>query len=541
MDLPRGIACVGWVCSDTFVSRSFGGMCVRCLALWLLLCLGASACGGGGGGGAGGPSAPSTPTPSNQLSVALSSSGSTLTVDDTATLRTLNFSATISGIATTPIVPNVTFDDTVILAATTTQTANGYTITAQTRERLPIGTSSGAIRFRLCQEAACTNVYPGTERVHSVSLTVRLGEWSTYQRGRTHAGYIPVRLDPAKFAKVWERTFVDAGNRGDHATGENKVFFTAFNKLYALDATTGSTLWTSPVPEGASWPGAPGYESGYVYVANQLPIEGPVSTGAAAVRKYQAGTGATADDFLFRGRGPYAAPTFYDNTIYFVGNGLYTYTYVPTGSTWTASPSIGASEPRQTPALDATNAYYLSSTGVVIVDRKTGALIDAVPAPSGTGIGWVAPVLTEAGYVLSTDQRDWSRLVAINPTTRAVVWRGPSVGIQPVAAGNTIYAWIEVSPSQAGIGAIDVATGSVMWTWTSPSGGASIDSSMFVTDNLLIVSAGSMLHAIDRTTHQTVWTYPAYGKLVVSSDLVLYALQVDPGTTDIRLTAIKLN
>ncbi|UQV46372.1 PQQ-binding-like beta-propeller repeat protein [Janthinobacterium lividum] len=66
------------------------------------------------------------------------------------------------------------------------------------------------------------------------------------------------------------------------------------------------------------------------------------------------------------------------------------------------------------------------------------------------------------------------------------------------------------------------ADGTLIWSWTAPSDARSFNSDVLVTNNLIFVSTATTTYAIDRTTHGSVWSYKASGKLAMSANGILY-------------------
>jgi outer membrane protein assembly factor BamB len=102
----------------------------------------------------------------------------------------------------------------------------------------------------------------------------------------------------------------------------------------------------------------------------------------------------------------------------------------------------------------------------------------------------------------------------------AVRWsiRGAYSG-NPAYSGGTLFA---SNNSPFALEAYNEADGSKQWTWTPSAGDSQFVSDVFVTNNLVFVSTDTNTYAIDRSTHRSVWTYPASGSLALSANGVLY-------------------
>lgn len=378
---------------------------------------------------------------------------------------------------------------------------------------------------------------------HTVSIDVKLQEWATFQRNAAHSGYVPVKLDPTKFAKAWELTTADSARFGGLVPAKGAVYLTAGYKAYRLNEATGATVWTYRPPEQfvEDRLGPPGYQNDAIY----FPTITSHSTAAAVVRGLDAATGAFKSESSFLAQaGSFNSPAFFEGAMYFSegrhGNVAYRYALPSGATTWSATLPVGFNF-GQTPAVDANYVYHLSGFGIVIVDRLNGAVVANVPnsISSGTPADVRAPVLASDGIVLAVDWNDNARLMAISSTSRSILWRGlPLGGCQPVTSGKVVYAW---TPTLGwSVSALDATTGAIQWSWFLPAGESQLIENMIVTDNLLLVSSTKNIYAIDLKTRQTVWTYAGHGKLSLSSSLVLYVLQSDYGVETSKITAIKL-
>ena len=86
------------------------------------------------------------------------------------------------------------------------------------------------------------------------------------------------------------------------------------------------------------------------------------------------------------------------------------------------------------------------------------------------------------------------------------------------------------------------ATGAVLWQWSlSDPSETGFIGNLVLTDNLLFLSTNQRTHAIDLTTHASVWRYGKPGHKALSRQGVLYIATTDgAGTQDRGLTAVNL-
>jgi outer membrane protein assembly factor BamB len=118
-------------------------------------------------------------------------------------------------------------------------------------------------------------------------------------------------------------------------------------------------------------------------------------------------------------------------------------------------------------------------------------------------------------------------LAAFDVATRQIKWSVPKsssdafVGSPAVADGtvfvqNSEYQRVRLEARRA-------TDGEMLWTWQPPWGDElSFKGNAVTTNNLVFVSTRRAVYAIDRSTHQAVWSYPYGGKLSISANGVLY-------------------
>lgn len=517
------------------------------LRLALVCAYGAILSGCGGGGGGGGVDAPVS------LPVTLSASSASATVMEGATASTFTLTATMSGTAKTPIVPNVSYDKAVFEDVTVVAgaTAGTYTLTARTLPDLPGATYSSALTFRLCQEAACTNVYNASTATYTHNLTVKLKEWAMFQRDAAHTGYVHTVLDVTKFTKAWSYTRNDAGFTNPVIAANGSAFVSLrWGKVISLNEATGAVNWTSDLqtPTALNTAGDLAYQNGRVYVPAFVTIPGSTFYGTASIRALDAATGTFISDSGFISQvSEFNSPAFDENSIYYTqgyyGGSLFGYDLATGASRWTPVSNYSNIYGGQSPAVDKNYVYQSSSWGLLIHDKTSGAVVASVSEPRLYSTSYserTGPVVTPAGRVLYLNRDAGQKIFAVDVANRSVAWRSQTgYNLQPVVSGETVYASRNYPAS---VDALDEKTGAVLWSWSAPSG-EYFSHSMIVCDNLLFISSNKMVYAVDLKTRQTVWTYPATGPLSLSSGYMLYIAgnqTFSIGSPEATVTAIKL-
>ena len=529
-------------------------------------------CGGGGGKGKPGsgsttPAAPAAaPAPAGTVTVALSSAPVSKNLDygdDFNTALDGTWSGSDLGHATVYL-QVVDSGNLFTIPAVQPAPAGGtfhYTVS------LPVNASgdrTGTLTVRACRDAACTQLFSNASA--SISYQVRIaavGEWETLQRDATHNGYVPIRLDPARFAKAWEWTVWPqrasfGSSIGRPATGPGGVFFSLLylngsyyaDTLVALDEATGNLNWAeSLLTDNASAGSAlsPAAAYGHVYSV--------IRGGNTLLTAFDATTGAVKFKYAQPSLpdAPVLAPTLFGGSAYFFagprGNEIHAADATTGVGHWSRA-RIG--DLAATPAVGQDHVYYYASPTLEILDRATGNTIASLVDPASDGSrppGSTAPVLGSRGNVIVNSYNATLRsrkLSSFNIANRLWEWSSDQdYQSLPAVAGGVIYA-MRSSTSIPTLDAVDEATGHVLWSWSPPAadGQKYAINNVVATRNLVFVNTlgdndPGYLWAIDLSTRQAVWRYPGSGYTAISANRTLY-LVPDIHDQWAKLTAIKL-
>jgi hypothetical protein len=228
----------------------------------------------------------------------------------------------------------------------------------------------------------------------------------------------------------------------------------------------------------------------------------------------------------------YFAPTIVGATVYVAGGyygGMYGFSAMDGLQRWFTPLN---QYDQFTPAVSDGLVYAYTGSyqpKLTVADATTGVVSYEIPDPGFVWDGWsmnTAPTLGGASNVLATNG---GRLISFNLQSRSIGYaissnfRGqPTVanGVVYVATGTSIQARSEVD-------------GSLQWSWVPPEG--SPTGPMIATKNLLLVSTAANTYAVDLSTHNTTWSYPAGGHLTLSSQGILFIAQRSG-----RLTAVSV-
>lgn len=513
------------------------------------------ACGGSGGGtGSGGGNTGGTPTPTiSTLPVTLSASSTNYSLAEGGTRGPISFTASYTGTPSGTVVPDVQISGGRVALTSAVASGASYAVQLAAAEFQPAGQTANTVTFRLCTDAACGTVYPGSTQTFTVNLTVQLKDWSTFQRDAAHTGYVPVKYDAGKFpaAATWQ---VSTGTSRPSAVAARAG--SVFANFYAepnstrvetrsIAADTGAIRWRYDL--GPSYyVSAPSYANGRVVSAVMdissgsvpMPVIDANDGRVLRVLSYasqfaQAGAPVPSGDDLFHQAGYY-------------GNVVYAYNTATGTSTWSSSAGVGTVHEGESLGVDDRYVYFYSGGALNIFNRADGTVYRSIPDPffSRAGLSYYgsyygAPILDGKGNIFTfSDNRGSnqpSAIIAFALDQTRFVWRtsGTYVG-HPALRGGKLYA---PRSNSTIIDVIDTANGSVTASIDVGATKAKLTSNVIATESHLFVGSESETYAIDLLAggNPVVWTAATGGALALSPDNLL----IVTGSTG--MTAYRLN
>jgi outer membrane protein assembly factor BamB len=433
-----------------------------------------------------------------------------------------------------------------------------FTFNFYTLPTITAGTQTGTIEVRACKDPSCVEPYSGASATVGYTLNVAaVTDWETHQRDSTHRGYIPIWLDPSRFAKAWEWSREPdpepIGGINAVVTSNGKVYLTKdvyFGQgiLHALNESDGTETWRVSFGQVPAL-NPPAVSQGIVYAA----VTGHQDTFLWA---FNANTGAFLRKSAFDGQWPHElAPTVYGDQVY-TGGGYYggvTYSFSTTDGSRTWAHPAGGVWDMFTPAVDDLYVYHHNGGALFLIDRTTG-VSSSITDPFGSTSGYAyhgAPmiggrnnVVAFAGGAFSgrassnVEQYDQRVFSSFNINTKSYEWSTSHAYLTaPAVAKGVIYA---ARNSPMSLDAIDEATGQTIWSWApTGNGDTSFHRNIVVTRNILFASTDRAVYALDLTTKVPVWSYPMPGMLAISADRTLY-IATGAQASDGRLVAVKL-
>lgn len=506
------------------------------------------ACGGGGSA----PPPPPSPPPPPTLSVTLSSASTDVVIAEGES-ASFGFVASYTGTSNSAIVADVDIGGRrYVLDGTPTASGNGFEVRLKTVPFPAGGETSTIVRFRLCTSANCSTVYPGSIQNFRVNLDVDLADWATFQRDKNHTAYVPVRYEPADFAKAWE--FTDAfpdGRIRPTAAGEGTVYAMiardggiAYNgtaRLFAFDSRNGAVKWSYDMGDQFDV-GGPSLSSDSVHVSTL----GYTSNGSQWVLRRD--NGGFRHQMAFDAQFTDFNPPAVDESLVFVSAGytggkVYAYNAVSGATLWTATSNNFGVWGGQALTFDEDFIYNYRGSVLEILDRDSGGFVREIedPAYERSGLDYEAgPVLDGNGHVfLYSGDKDFegrNTIIAMSLATNSILWRTSAEYTTAFALKDgIIYA---ARQDARVVSAIDGQTGTVLWSTPMP-GSDPLLGNVVVTQNLVFVSSGRQTWAIDleQSDHPVVWEAPTGGRLAITPDNYLLTTGTRGAS---KLTAYRL-
>lgn len=443
-----------------------------------------------------------------------------------------------------------------------TSLGNGrYSVLLRTAPSLAAGDYYGEITLRLCRETPCIRAIPGGMVTVPYSIRIQgpvtdVPDWQTHQGTASHTGYVPLTLNPSRFAYAWEWRRSTSGVLGainPVVTSGGRVFVTddeyfgSLTSLYALNESDGSQAWRQ---DFINFPALnpPAVANGIVYAATT----GHENTFLWAFR---ASDGSPVFKSAFAGQWPHVlAPTVRDGRVFtnggYYGGGVYGYDASSGASLWSR---FAGDDDMSTPAVDGNYVYHYSGASLEVYSAATGVPVASITDPQVSASGYSyhgAPMLGAPDHITTFSGGAWSGrasssieqyesrlLTNFSLINRAMRWRSNYPYLTaPAVANGVIYAGRNNPKS---LDALDEHTGQMLWSWPGTATDAGFHRNVVVTNNLVFVSTDKAVHAVDLVTHQSVWSYPVPGMLAMSATGTLYIAEGAVEPTG-RLIAIHL-
>lgn len=421
------------------------------------------------------------------------------------------------------------------------------------------GHNTGTLKFKLCHDNRCQKVFngsstlpydivlgPGTQP--ALAPLAGASDWTTLQGSASHSGYVPATVNISAFSPRWvgsapaSSELVTAGN---NVFALSRPFGQAYGFLHGIKESDGSIIWSNGGAQDAS---GLLVDAGIVY----LPEIDSSGSGIGMLSAYNAANGSAVFSQSYtepqNGTSVYPAPA--GNLVLMpsaVNNFAYPQLTSLNATTGGASGSPACLQAQEqtsgfreseAPAVDsAQTAYFGTSAGLMIARFGSPQTCTLIPFAFGSGstpgVGNPA-VLTDAGSVIvpagSLYDFDLSRN-ALKWSKTDASYTQPSFGNGVVYVGNLTMNNV-AEDNRTTVQALSESDGSLLWSWTPPYGSGSVvttisnrpfvNGSIIVTKNIVFVVTEQRVHALDLSTHQSVWSANEQASLAISSNGILY-------------------
>jgi outer membrane protein assembly factor BamB len=426
------------------------------------------------------------------------------------------------------------FDSTGVLAAPVSMrelTSGQFSADLATASTLGVGEHSGSLELRVCYDdpATCRSPVSGSPWRVPVKVSVKpainlttlstiasLSPWSTYNGTAAQNPYVPASFDPTAFSRRWNQP-VSAGMTTSAPVADNGKVFVIRNsaskwELSAISEASGAELWRYDIG-AATGPNPLATGNGKVFVRS-------TGNGGSFLWAFDQASGQLLGKTLINTAPElHQAPTVIGDIVY-MGNtaGLEKFNATTSLIEWRTGIQFAGG--LWTPAVSGHFAYTVQYDSLVAIDTDNGSTVFRLQDPVIAGTSG-QPKSLVVGDNLAIARIGY-QLVGIDLQSHARTWTagGSTVG-QHALANGTLYS---LADGGMALEARTAATGVLEWKtgWLFENSNGMDKGRMIVSSNLVFISGPSRTVAVDRTTHQVVWTYPFGGELALSDRGVLY-------------------
>lgn len=261
--------------------------------------------------------------------------------------------------------------------------------------------------------------------------------------------------------------------------------------LYALNASTGTYLWSYQPDHGGSFGPAAAVANGAVYIGYK---GGPLTSGLYA---FDARTGLPL--WKYDGVGA-VSPTVANGVVYVASSSIIALDAGTGQPIWTYDAGGVLTQPVVANGM----VYSGSSNGnIYAVSASTGALVWQLQTGNPA---WVGPVANNVVYASSSGSPQNS-LYALNASTGALIWKAPGLARAGALARGVLY--LGTGYPDDAVYALNDSTGAVIWEFAL--GNLYVTSSLAVADGVLYFSVGGQstdFYAVDANTGAYLWDSP---------------------------------
>jgi len=394
-----------------------------------------------------------------------------------------------------------------------------------TFDATPVGTavtnSVGAFKTKITIPGSAL---PGTHIIASTGNTTGLTasasflvetDWSMIGYNSSHMRVNPYEnvLSPTSVSGLvqdWSITTLNGSGSEDSVISDGIIYFYANPGLVAVNAATGSLLWSKSIGAGPAT-SSPAVANGIVYVGAFRDTQAYSSLYALNAR-----TGSLR--WIAKGVGPFSSPTIVGNVLYAGGakNTVFALNATTGAVLWSDTLSTIPNYISDSPAVvngvvyiaattETTTMYALNaSTGATLWSTPMGVVEDSSPA-----------VANGLVYISAEDG-----LYAFDAVDGSIKWTAPNItnGIASPAVFNGMVYIGGNGTSYHELFALNAMTGSVIWT--ANTNGNVISSPTEANGVIYVGSMASNLYAFNAIDGTPLWTGATGGSIEYPSPVV---------------------
>jgi len=372
-------------------------------------------------------------------------------------------------------------------------------------------------------------IYSGTSESSSTN------EWAMFHRGLNHSGVYPGVIDMTNFGKLWSYTMGNWSYSSSPAISQDILYIGSYDKkLYAVNATNGSLIWTYTTKGIVR--SSPAVSNNIVYAGSgDTRFYALNATSGVHIWNY------TTKDAI------YAPPLVYNDIAYIPSSDNHTYALNATNGTHIWNFSAGNQMATSSPVYlkdiiyvgsHDSNLYALNATnGSQIWNYSTDSKIYSSPT-----------IYNDVIYVGSNDKK----LHAINATNGSGIWNyatGNFTYSSPIVFKGVVYVGVEGGvANDSYVLASNATDGTQIWNYTVAD---KIYSSPAIANDILFIGSNDYrMYVLNTTTGTPLWAYTTGGNIrscpaiangvvyIGSDDKNIYAFT--SGQTDTTFPAIEI-
>ncbi|RZB28810.1 MAG: hypothetical protein AEth_01812 [Candidatus Argoarchaeum ethanivorans] len=353
--------------------------------------------------------------------------------------------------------------------------------------------------------------------ISAIAAIASASNWPQFQYDVANTGNSTANAPDTNHIK-WITEDIGAVTGSQAMIVDDRVFVYANTKVYALNKTTGTTIWNRSIPGDTqnydSW-ASPAYNNSMLFVSGGYNLTKINATTGVMIQEiafpdggYSCNGGPTvANGMVFAGSGGSKYYAFDESDMNTV---VWNYT-VPEGNA-VSTPTVADGKV----IVGARSPWGIATSNLSCLHEATGVLAWATPTQLTGAIGGSVSIDASNDRVYVATYVDYGgdtgRIYAINFTTGAIVWSQSITYTDSTPAISCEYIYVSGSVNAPGVTYCFNQTG--VQQWTVPHGSWTVsptiaDDKFFTGD--VAPYGGNGLYVFNATTGAPIWSYPHGG------------------------------